>query len=370
MRKKWKMFFSKKHILKKSIVIFFVFSLNNFGYGQEFSKKTVIVGEDTFLPYLKGKVVNGIDQNAENFQKIFSLLQSQPSVSKPQGYEVDAYSNETNRLLEIYFIPYLSESGEVVRAKAGSCLKFFLNDITALWQPINVDIPDIYFAPDKSGDFMGYPVYKQDDMEKTMIYKGNATLFLPVSREEYLSALIKSEENKLKQNDTPKSSSEIFSEIQKTYSELLKTDKVAAEEFKKQMDSFKNDLSESNATENLATSYRKELARLSPSERKKQAYYSVYAMEKYGNFSGLVPEGEEGNATALVKPNDKVVQKHSHKIQLITLTWNLITPTQSENVSPRLYLPKNNFGYELTNNKIYELYNNQNLWKEIIGLVK
>ena len=54
----------------------------------------------------------------------------------------------------------------------------------------------------------------------------------------------------------------------------------------------------------------------------------------------------------------------------MVVSWDLITPQQSEENSPRLYQPQNNFGFSLTDDKMYELYNNQVLWKHIIGLVK
>ena len=63
-----------------------------------------------------------------------------------------------------------------------------------------------------------------------MIYKGTAPLFLPVSREEYLTALINSEVEKQKEYDTAKSSGEISDEVGKAYQELLKVDKAAAAE--------------------------------------------------------------------------------------------------------------------------------------------
>lgn len=354
---------------KFPVILLFIFS-NIFVQGQEYTGKTITVDEDVFLPYMKGKVVNRIAKSDAKFQKIFNFLQSATVVSKPQGYEVEAYSNGENQFGETYFIPYILEEGETARAGTGSSLKIFLNDIMVLWQPIDVNIPDIYFAPVKVGEFMSYPVYEQGGVEKTIIYKGAAPLFLPVSRGEYLTALIKSEEEKQKKNGVPKSSAEMSAEIERTYKELLKTDKAAAEEFKKQIEGFENDLADSNATEDLAASYRKELARFSPSEREKQAYYAVYAAEKYGNFSGLVPESEAGNAAALVKPNDKVFPKSSIDIQVMVVSWNFMTPPQSEKNSPRLYKLRNSFGFSLTDDKIYELYNNQNLWKEIFGLVK
>ncbi len=358
--------------MKRNLSFLLLFFPYIFTYGQEYSNKPVTVAEDTFLPYLKGKVSNGIHKNDANFQRIFGLLQSAEALTKPQGYEVKTYSDGENSTLAIDFIPYKSEKNETVRAKTASSLTIFLNDIMAMWQPIDRNTPGIYSAPVKVADFIGYPIYRMEGVEKTIIYKGAAPLFLPVSREEYLMALIKSEEAKQKNNGRPKPPAEISSEIEKTYQELLKTDKAAAEEFKQQMKSFKTDMAEyeRNKPDDPAASYRKELNRLSPTERKQQAYYAIYAPERYGNLSGLVPQGKEGNAAALVKPNDKAFPTDSRDIHLIVLNWNLISTPKSEENSPRLYKPQNSFGYSLTDDKMYELYNNHTLWENIIGLIK
>jgi len=355
--------------MKSSLFILFVFVVNLAVNGQNYSNKAVTVGETTFLPYLKGKVVNRVAINDAKHKQLFALLHSLTSVSAPQGYEVEAYSDVNNQFLAIYFIPYVLEQDETVRAKAGSSLNVFFNDITALWQPLDLNLSGIYLAPVKVGEFVGFPIYNQSGREMTMIYKGSEPLFLPVSREEYLLALIRSEEEKQKESGTPKSPKEISSEVDKVYRELLKTDKAAAEEFKKEMGDYEKDLEQNRETEDLLTSYRKELAGLSSLEKKKKAYYAVYAMEKYGTWSGLVPDGEENNATPLVKANIKAIQKSSYNIQLMTLGWDLVTPPQSEKNSPRFYHINNNFGYELADDRMCELYNNEALWKRIIELV-
>ncbi len=347
-----------------------LFAVSNIAvFGQQYSRKTVTVGDDTFLPYLKGKVVNRISQTDINSQKIFAILQSHPSVSVPQGYEVEAYSDGTNRILEVYFMPYLLNEGETVRKPGGSISFYFNNIASILGQPLQSGVGEIYTLPKKTGDFMGYPVYEHEGRETTAIYRGNEPLFLPVSQEEYLSALIKAEEKKQKDNAPAVSKDKNWKEIEKAYQELLKTDKAAAEEFKKEMESYRKDLAQNNATEDVTTSYKKELARLSLAERKKQAYYATYAMEKYGNLSGLVPENEIGNAQPLVKPNYKTISENTNNtIRLIVIKWKLSNNEHS--YSPRFYQLQNKLGYALTDDKLYELRQNQTVWKRIIELVK
>lgn len=338
-------------------------------FSQQYSYKTVTVGEDTFLPYLKGKIVNRINKNDVLSQRIFIILQSQPSVNSPQGYEVEVYSDGTNRMLELSFMPYLLDEGETAR-KPGSVLSIYINEIAPIFgQPLQSGIGDIYTAPTITGHFMGCPIYKQDGHEATVIYKGNEPLFLPVSQEEYLNALIQQEEQKYKKNGNSISIDENLKEIEKTYQELLKTDRITAEEFKEEMENYRKDLPRDNTAEDLATFYKKELARLSTSQRKQQAYYAIYAMEKYGNFSGLVPESDTENVLPLVKPNYKSISKNTNSnICLMVVKWKLCNKEYRN--SPRDYQPQNKSGYALTDDKISELYHNQTVWECIVELVK
>ncbi len=334
---------------------------------QQYSRKTITVGEDTFLPYIKGKVVNRIPKNSIIPQKIFSILHSHANVNTPQGYEVEAYSDETNRRLEVYFRPYLLEEGEVV-LKPGGCICFHFNDIAAiLGQPLQSGISGIYTLPLKTGDFMGFPIYENERCETTAIYKGDEPLFLPVSQEEYLMALIKAEENK--NNSATVSAKDNLKEIEKAYMELLKTDKTAAEEFRKEMESHKKELAQNNTTEDLTASYKKELSALPPAGRKKQAYYALYSMEKYGNLSGLVPDSDTGNAHPLVKPNYKAISQNTNiNIRLMAVKWKL--DNNAHSCSPSYYQAQDKLGYALTDDKISELYHSRAIWQKIIECIK
>lgn len=135
------------------------------------------------------------------------------------------------------------------------------------------------------------------------------------------------------------------------------------------MEDYRKELNKNDTTEDLATSYKKELTLLSSVEREKQAYYVNYSMEKHGNFSGLASKNETGNAQPLVKPNYRVFPEDRNKnLSLIVVRWKLHNNEHS--YSPRYYQPQNEFGYPLTDNKIFELYHNQDIWKRIIECIK
>ena len=183
--------------MKKHLILFLTILCHTIAFGQEYSNKPVTIDERTFLPYMKGKVVNRIAKNDVNCQKIFNILQSSEIISKPQGYKVDAYSDGNNSSLEVSLSPYWLDN-QTIFSDLGSNMKIYLNDIKATWNSL-IKYTDIYLAPVKVGDFMGYPIYKLIDDEKVMMYKGTAPRFLPVSREEYLTALINSEVEKQKE---------------------------------------------------------------------------------------------------------------------------------------------------------------------------
>ena len=338
-------------------------------FGQQYSRKPVTVGDDTFLPYLKGRVVDRIPENDQYSQKIFAILLSHPFVNAPQGYEVEAYSDGTGRILELHFMPYLLDEGETVR-KPGSSISFYFNDTGSIFgQPLQQGIGEIYTLPVKSGDFMGYPIYEQEGGKAIAIYKGIEPLFLPVSQEAYLNALIHHEEQQQKEDGNPVSIDDNLKEIEKAYQELLKTDEMAAEELRKEIESFRKDIAQNNNTVDLISSYKKQLAHLSPVERKKQAYYALQSMERSGNFAGLDPDNETEVAQPLVKPDNKAPSKLTNgQIRLIVVKWKLSNDDHSS--SPPHSGPQEKAGYALADEKMQEMLQNQSIWKQIIQEVE
>ncbi|NLF37777.1 MAG: hypothetical protein GX584_11575 [Clostridiaceae bacterium] len=124
-------------------------------------------------------------------------------------------------------------------------------------------------------------VYGQGNPRETVTVGDD--IFLPVSQDEYLTALISAEAKKEKEHPQT----------------------VTVDDNLIEMDRFRKDASQSPETEQVASAYKKELARLSPAQRG----------------------------------------------------------------SPRLYEPRHTVGFSLTDDRIYEMYNNQNLWKHIIDEV-
>lgn len=70
--------------MRTRLFIFLLAVSNMAIFSQQYSPKPITVGEDTFLPYIKGKVINRILENDLNAQKIFAILRSLPSVNTPQ----------------------------------------------------------------------------------------------------------------------------------------------------------------------------------------------------------------------------------------------------------------------------------------------
>ena len=60
--------------MKKHLILFLTILCQTIAFGQEYSNKPVTIDERTFLPYMKGKVVNRIAKNDVNCQKIFNIL--------------------------------------------------------------------------------------------------------------------------------------------------------------------------------------------------------------------------------------------------------------------------------------------------------
>ncbi|OJX91266.1 MAG: hypothetical protein BGP01_12690 [Paludibacter sp. 47-17] len=342
--------------------------LNLPAHSQDTGYQTVTVGDDTFLPYLPGKVVNRIAKNDVFAQRIFAVLLTQKTVGAPVGYEVEAYSDGSNRSCTILFMPYLLQEGAVIRAP-GSSLHFSFNDVGSLFaQTLQPGIGPIYTSLSIAGDFMGFPVFEHEGREVTAIYKGKDALFLPVSQEEYLTALVKAEEKKQQSSGLPGSEEEYRQELEKAYRALLQTDKNAAEEFKKAMDEHLQTNPQGIVTEQLSAVYQRELTRMTPAERKMQAFYAIYAVEKYGNSSGLVPASDHPTAQALVKPNFDALPAGSQALHLITVKWQF--STMEKNASPALYMPGNTSGYGRADTVLHGLYQNKDCWTRITEAVK
>lgn len=193
----------------------------------------------------------------------------------------------------------------------------------------------IFYEPQKIDEFQGFSIY---DADAIVITKSKEPLWLPVSRERFLKALIKEAEadvQELKERDEQQARDD-----EKTYQELKSIDPARAEEVKKILEegaewNKKQIKDEEAKTRELALTknwklltsipeervrlLKEEFASLSPAERTSQAYYKV-GMENSETLSGLVPEGTK-DANPLVTPNpyffDSSIPKSD--IQLIVI---------------------------------------------------
>lgn len=347
-------------------VFLFLFLQTTTAYAQHrppFSEKTVKVDDRIFLPFTKGEVVRKIDGSQKTvLDQICSFITAWDSIAPPQGIKV--HCSGLDNSLEIYFLPYLFEEGIRYTSEGGPNLHFFLNNPLQMFgSPL---VSDIFRCPQKTADFNGFPIYQTDRGEVTILSKKKIPLFIPVSQEEFLNALIKKE---LKNRDKNPGSDyqSTLTEMEKAYQLLLKNDREAAKEFKQQMDEFKTEMNNSEVNiMDPVTMLEKELSGLSANERARQAWYGgPSAMEASLNLSGLVPYENRENADALVRPNPSLIDKAlKGKIQLLVIRWSVGQNTSPD--KPRLY-NEGRDGFNLANNLMYQLYNSQKVWNNIFN---
>jgi hypothetical protein len=337
-----------------------------------YSDQIVTIDDDNFLPFRKGKVVKHLEgDRAVLFEKIYQAIASWDTLNSPKGFEANFYGAE--KTMDVTFSAYVKEDNTIT-VNGGAILSFYLNDpARALGSPV---VNNIFLQPEKVAGFYGYPVYQNTNTEVTVIAKSKAPLFVPVTQEEYLTELIKAEAKKAGNEaaQSPKSDSEtILAEMEKTYKELLKTDAAAAAEFKTEMQNFKADmvhLPKEDATATMLSLLKKELGNMPAADRSKPAFYSMAAMEKYGNASGLVPESNADEGTALVKVSPAYASMTDTKnaIKVLVIRWNLGNDN-SVSDRPRLFNGDAK-GYMLADYHLFRLYNNKRIWSSIINLVQ
>ncbi len=288
-----------------------------------FSDKKVEIDGRLFLPYTEGEVSTNIDGSyRRSFEKIVEIITGWDSLQPLQGIKIHCFGSTD--FLEIYFLPYLYDQGKRIASEGGPSIKFSANHPESMFgTPV---VSNIFLCPQKVGDFYGFPIYESDRHRVVIVSMKNIPIFVPVSQEEYLIALIGQHSEDVKENSTSGTKNEIV-EIEETYQKLLETDKEAAKEFRQQMDEFLNELNKSGDESNIpgmVASLKNELHALTRDQRELSAYYSVGAMEKYHNFSGLVPVEDKENGAALVKANpDLIDNSGTNRIQLLVVGWSL-----------------------------------------------
>ncbi len=334
-----------------------------------FSDKRVEVDGRVFLPYTKGEVDRKITGTQKPvFDEICSIITAWDSLAPPQGLKVACYSADHS--LEIYFLPFMFEEGARFASEGGPNLRIYVNDPLQMFgSPI---VSDIYLCPQKTADFNGFPIYQTDRQEVTIVHKKEIPLFIPVSQEEFLKALIAKEE-KNKQNNSSSDYQTIFREMEQAYQKLLQTDKEAAKEFKQQIDEFRAEADKNGEGTNIpdiVALLKKELSGLTAEERSRQAYYGgPAAIEEYRNASGLVSYESRENGEAMVRANPALIANSSkNQIQLLVIGWSLGENPQNAD-KPRFY-NEGTEGFRLAYSKMAELYQQKKIWEQVFQMVK
>jgi len=300
---------------------------------------------------------------------------------------------------ELYFHAYFkNENGEKsILSEVSSGVTLWVNNTSAIaGSPL---LYGIYVCPQKTADFFGFPVFQTNRQEVTVISKKGIPAYVPVSQEEYLEALIKywrekiGEEEMSQQNPENQKSIKSLAgekekrraEMEKAYRELLKYDKNAAEELKKAWQEVEETIAREGAGENgeitgaglsaqavsqmnqVIEELKNELNALNQQQKNQQAYYSVGAMEFYGNQSGLVPYEDRDNAEALIKINPALIDlsRPADEIQLLVLQWRVGYQNPD---TPRFYEEGKN-GFLLADFNMAELHKQENIWKRVFELV-
>ncbi len=337
---------------------------------SSFSNQTITVGEDVFMPYCRGEVHTYFEgEMAQIMEEIYESIALWDTLNPPKGFE--ANFNGRNNVLDIIFASYLKQENSKT-IKSGAALSFCINDpVSALGSPV---VKNIFLQPKKVADFFGHPVYQNTQKEVTVISKNKTSLFFPVTQEEYLEQLIEVETIKqnnnsgnLKKND----SDEILSEMENAYKKILKTDSASAAEFKTEIQKFKAEMVNNptkNISDDMLTSLKKELEQLSSVGRNKPAIYSLGAMEKNANFSGLMPDEENGTALVKVAPEFLDMKNKKNALKLLVITWN-VGANNSMSDKPRLFDGEVN-GFGLADFYMVKLYHQQKIWNNIFNLIQ
>ncbi len=331
---------------------------------RPFSDEQVEIDGWAFIPGTKGTVEKS-GEAAQNpaIEKVYSILAAWDSIAPPRGIEARCFLDDNG--IELRFTPYVVVDGERMTQGSGSTLTIYTDDPEKMFG--NPIAPGIFLCPQKTGDFFGVPVYKNDIREVTIVSYRNVPLFLPVTREEYLKAAIAEAEKKEQSlySSLP-DRQEQLGEVEKAYQELLKVDRAAAEEFKREMAGFTG--LEDDQSQLLSKSLKKELSEMTAEEKRQYAYYGgVAATERYNSPSGLLPPESSDDATALVRPDPALsAGRTGQEFQLLVISWNVGSGTENDN--PRNY-SEGRIGFRLADNLMFQLYKDQNIWNRIFSLV-
>lgn len=369
-----------------------------------------------FLPAVNGKLKISRDINSgfsyefpgESSQKcmetllsVANILSSWRGVNPPAGANASIFSYVSERMAVSLTISVLmkdADTGEKVVSGYASSVYVGLNDIAAaIGNPV---VDDIIATPVKKYEFHGHPVFWTNMGYVAVISPLGLSAFIPCSKEEYIKAVLEREEQVLavkteaanqepeeKQADIKAEMDKSIKEMEETYQTLLKQDKKIAAEFKLGMEAMKKEIQSINSTPEAADPTKKELinaelnpsrkkiaalkaelAGMSESEKKMQAYLSEDLTAQYGEGSGLLSGSETRGGFALSRPNPLLVKKGVplHIPQLLTIRWSL--GNSSDGTPMGFNGDSRGFGH--SDKIMCDLAKDEALWQRIFSLVK
>ena len=337
-------------------------------------------------------------ESKKMLEGISKIISSWDKINPPVGFNVRIFNNISELLsIDVAFSVYLKDpdNGEPYTGDSSSGLTITVNNCSFTGgSPV---VGDIIPTPEKVGNFHGYPVYATNLREVAIINKSGLKDFIPCSREDYIKAKIAFEEeillaqkemlkdpemNKSAKTEAAEMESNI-KEMEKGYKTLLEIDKSAAAELKKAIDEIKATVKKAASAPDANTTgamlmekelgttsvkiqaLKSELEKMSPEERKHQAYYIADGKYRFGNESGLAPENMNKYGTPLSRFNPEVLKSITSLSipKLIVVSWNIGSSTTG---TPRGY-NGNGKGYALADKMILELSGDEGIWKRILS---
>lgn len=343
---------------KKALAFIILLTISFTSYSQEsYSDEPVLIDEHYFLPNSRGEVKNTLSGPWKTeIEKICSIIYTWKGISPPKGFE--AQFSGISSSFELTFSAYIKEDGQKMTL-SGPSITFSINNPADVFGMSVVD--GIYIKPVKNGYFHGFPKFSASRYETVVLTKLDAPLFVPVTREEYLKAMIARAMKDYPESEklTDAKISKDIEEMERVYRQLLEVDKVAAEEVKKGMEEMKKELKGmvTKDEEYYPALLKKELDRMSEQERRLPAYYSLSAIDNKISVSGLVRVNDNKNADTLVKVNPALekILGQSKNARLLTIHFQQ-EPGEK--------------GFRLADSKIRELMNNELIWRKIYESIK
>lgn len=224
----------------------------------------------------------------------------------------------------------------------------------------------IYINPQKTADFYGYPIYNTG-REVTIVTKAKIPLYVPVSQEEYLRALIAETAKKTSPQPDKEDYQKQLQEMEKNYQELRKQDAEAAKEVRKAIDDLRKELNQkrddNQSSIDPVTMLKNKLSAMTEEERKREAYYGGE------DITGLVPYEQRKYGEELVRINPSLMHETSKSgIHLLVLSWTISSDNMNSD-KPRFY-NKKTYGYYHVDYLMSKLYENREIWRKVFDMVQ